>query len=152
MGTHQLPLFLPPVPRISSIPLHLGTSPGDWQRYGRASLRIYIFRDLPRHGSLSPSDQSEDENDDDKIPPLVGCGCSHGNLISTSLFFFFNVLTVLEASVFMLTNGQVFSLANLIVCQNIIYFCTNISINHIIIHEYVDVYKVIATQYPARAP
>ena len=96
-GTHQLHLFLPPVPRISSIPLHPGT--GDWQRYGRANLRIYIFRDLPRPGSLSPSDRSEDENDDDKIPPLVGCACSHGNLISTILCLK-NVLAVFKAILF----------------------------------------------------
>ncbi|KAI0225502.1 hypothetical protein LSAT2_023748 [Lamellibrachia satsuma] len=68
-GTHQLQLFQPPVPKISAIPFRQRNFPKQWKRYGRATLRVYIFRGLPRPGSLTPSDRSEDDEDDKICPP-----------------------------------------------------------------------------------
>ncbi|XP_046327915.2 uncharacterized protein LOC124111997 isoform X2 [Haliotis rufescens] len=61
-GTHTLKLFAPPVPEASRLPLE-DFSLHDYKRYGRGSLRIHIFHGNPRPGSLTPSDISDDQED-----------------------------------------------------------------------------------------
>uniref|UniRef100_A0A8W8LP49 Uncharacterized protein n=1 Tax=Magallana gigas TaxID=29159 RepID=A0A8W8LP49_MAGGI len=62
-GTQTLKLYTPPVPDAGQVPLEEIPGKNDWRRYGKATLRIHIFRGNPRPGSLTPSDMSEDGED-----------------------------------------------------------------------------------------
>jgi hypothetical protein len=70
-GTHTLPLFQPPIPEPNQVPLSDQPYTRDWQRYGKATLRVYVFQGQPRPGSLTPSDLSEAEEDEDTLPEVI---------------------------------------------------------------------------------
>ncbi|KAM7426567.1 Coiled-coil domain-containing protein 17 [Porites harrisoni] len=63
VGTHNLPLFFPPVVEVPNIPLR-GPFPEQWSPYGEASLRISIFTsvDFPPDRPSSPEEFVQ-END-----------------------------------------------------------------------------------------
>ncbi|CAH1775471.1 unnamed protein product [Owenia fusiformis] len=66
-GVHTIQLYTPPIPEPHTIPLEYQHRPKDWERYGKANVRIYMFTGTPRPGSLSQSDASDDE-DENTIP------------------------------------------------------------------------------------
>ncbi|KAK2156510.1 hypothetical protein LSH36_211g01013 [Paralvinella palmiformis] len=66
VGTHTLHLYHAPVPEIESIPLE---GRKVWQTYNKATVRINIFVSTPQPGSLTPSEASDEDNDD--FPPAV---------------------------------------------------------------------------------
>lgn len=70
-GTHTLQLYTPPVPDPQLIPLVPHHLPKDWHRYGKATVRLHLFADHPRPGSLSPSEASEEEEGEDTNYPEV---------------------------------------------------------------------------------
>ncbi|XP_052257875.1 uncharacterized protein LOC127862678 isoform X3 [Dreissena polymorpha] len=63
-GTHTIPLYEMPVPEPGQIPLDGLPRSRDWARYGKATLRVYVFQGTPRPGSLTPSDVSDIEGED----------------------------------------------------------------------------------------
>lgn len=65
VGTHTLHLYHAPVPEIESIPLE---GRKVWQTYNKATVRINIFVSTPQPGSLTPSEASDEDNDD--CPPV----------------------------------------------------------------------------------
>ncbi|XP_053395521.1 uncharacterized protein LOC128555844 isoform X2 [Mercenaria mercenaria] len=69
-GTHTIPLFQPPIPEPNQVPLSDQPYTRDWQRYGKATLRVYVFQGQPRPGSLTPSDVSDIE-DEDTLPKFA---------------------------------------------------------------------------------
>ncbi|XP_060559794.1 uncharacterized protein LOC132719870 isoform X5 [Ruditapes philippinarum] len=69
-GTHTIPLFQPPIAEPNQIPVSDQPYSRDLQRYGKATLRIYIFQGQPRPGSLTPSDIS-DVDDEDTLPEFA---------------------------------------------------------------------------------
>ena len=72
-GTHTIPFFELPQPDANQIPLETQAPyPRDWHRYGKATLRVYVFQGQPRPGSLTPSDISDVEDED--TLPEVGIG------------------------------------------------------------------------------
>lgn len=63
-GTLQLELYEPPVPEIHHIPTHAQFKARDWRPYGNsATLRVHVFLGVPRPGSLTPSEVTDDEED-----------------------------------------------------------------------------------------
>ena len=53
-------LYEPPVPEPHLIPVEAHWQPKDWQRYRqKATLRVHIFQNEPRAGSLTPSEASD---------------------------------------------------------------------------------------------
>lgn len=68
-GTHTIRLFQPPIPEPNQVPLDDGPYTRDWHRYGKATLRVYVFQGQPRPGSLTPSDLS-DVDDEDTLPEV----------------------------------------------------------------------------------
>ncbi|CAL1538632.1 unnamed protein product [Lymnaea stagnalis] len=78
-GTHVLKLYEPPVPEPTNIPYNDLQYHRDARRYGKASVRIHIFQGLPRPGSLTPSELSDEGDNvlpeyawlpcDRKVPP-----------------------------------------------------------------------------------
>ncbi|XP_074643635.1 uncharacterized protein LOC141900574 isoform X3 [Tubulanus polymorphus] len=71
VGTKNIQLYLPPVPNPDTIPLEPHYVSKDWTRYGKADLRLHVFHNIPRPGSVTPSEVSEDEDNDSLIPPEV---------------------------------------------------------------------------------
>jgi hypothetical protein len=63
VGTKVVDLFEPPVPDIHHIPTQPQFKARDWRPYGKATLRIHVFTGAPRPGSLTPSEASEDEEE-----------------------------------------------------------------------------------------
>ncbi|XP_064626695.1 uncharacterized protein LOC135487166 isoform X4 [Lineus longissimus] len=63
LGTHSIQLYLPPVPDVDRIPVEEHWAPKEWVRYGKATLRLNIFLDSPRPGSLTPSEASDDDDE-----------------------------------------------------------------------------------------
>ncbi|XP_078356622.1 uncharacterized protein LOC144641496, partial [Oculina patagonica] len=63
LGSHNLPLFFPPVVPVPNIPLR-GPFPEQWSTYGQASLRITVFTSasLPPERPSSPEEYLQ-END-----------------------------------------------------------------------------------------
>ena len=61
-GTHTLKLYTPPVPEVSRLPLE-DLSMRDYKRYGKGTIRIHVFHGTPRPGSLTPSELSDDPED-----------------------------------------------------------------------------------------
>lgn len=70
-GTHTIPLYEMPVPEPGQIPLDGLPHSRDWARYGKATLRVYVFQGTPRPGSLTPSDVSDIEGED-TLPEVKG--------------------------------------------------------------------------------
>ncbi|PAA84032.1 hypothetical protein BOX15_Mlig013049g2 [Macrostomum lignano] len=68
-GTHELPLFEPPVIDPQRVAFEHGWVPVGYRPYGRASVRLHIFHPYQRARSLTPSDDS-DEGQEDNPPPL----------------------------------------------------------------------------------
>ena len=101
-GTHTIPFFELPQPDANQIPLETQAPyPRDWHRYGKATLRVYVFQGQPRPGSLTPSDISDVEDED--TLPEVGIGelklyiyiafkCLHTILIECLQLFYSFVL------------------------------------------------------------
>ncbi|XP_052774398.1 uncharacterized protein LOC128212988 isoform X3 [Mya arenaria] len=69
-GTHTIPFYQLPMPEPNQIPLDGGPFPRDFARYGKATLRVYVFQGNPRPGSLTPSDVSDIE-DEDTLPEFA---------------------------------------------------------------------------------
>ncbi|KAL4236724.1 Coiled-coil domain-containing protein 17 [Mactra antiquata] len=69
-GTHTMPLFQPPIPEPNQVPLNDQPYTRDWQRYGKATLRVYVFQGQPRPGSLTPSDIS-DIDEEETLPEFA---------------------------------------------------------------------------------
>lgn len=62
-GTHSLRLYRPPVPSPGQVPRDPAVQPRDWVRYREATLRFHVFQEVPRPGSLTPSEASDEEEE-----------------------------------------------------------------------------------------
>ena len=64
-GTQKIRLYMPPVPDVDHIPVEAQWHVKDWRRYNvKASARVHIFTGRPRAGSLTPSEASSGDEDD----------------------------------------------------------------------------------------
>ena len=70
-GTKTLKLFAPPVLESTHTMMQDVNNNREWKRYRNATIRLYIFQGQPRSGSLTPSDLSNDSDDDDVLPEVV---------------------------------------------------------------------------------
>ncbi|XP_064605743.1 uncharacterized protein LOC135470637 [Liolophura sinensis] len=62
-GTHSLRLYRPPVPSPGQVPRDSTLQLREWVRYWEATLRFHIFQEVARPGSLTPSEDSDEEEE-----------------------------------------------------------------------------------------
>ncbi|XP_031564319.1 uncharacterized protein LOC116299741 isoform X2 [Actinia tenebrosa] len=64
VGIHTVPIFFPPVPEITDMPVKIDKYPSEWSRYGRAALTMAIFSGFQRPlESPSPPPEYVEENE-----------------------------------------------------------------------------------------